>query len=265
MALDGTLRRSRRNVLSAAAAAMVGAAAATLAGAQAVLASSDDGKTIHVGDNYQHVRATTELHNRANNQSVVSAVASHGGTALYGFSGYGGGATGESTSGTGVYGASQTGRGVYGWSVGDCGVFGYSSSNSVPASLAWSYGNSTGVQGHSGTSNAPAAPLKTGVYGYANQDATAIGALGESPVGTGILGNSTSGTGILGTSTSGAGVRGNSSSHRGGIFTSPVAQLRLYPASAATHPSSGLVGDLFLDSAGNLWLCKGTTTWVKLG
>jgi hypothetical protein len=36
------------------------------------------------------------------------------------------------------------------------------------------------------------------------------------------------------------------------------------PSSRSTHPSSGALGDLFLDKSGRLWFCKGGTTWVKL-
>ncbi len=100
--------------------------------------------------------------------------------------------------------------------------------------------------------------------GLANQDASAIGVLGSSGPGTGVSGGSNAGTGVLGASTSGVGVRGVSSSHRGGVFTSPVAQLRLYPAAAKSHPAAGLVGDLFVGAAGSLWYCKGGTAWVQL-
>ena len=43
-------------------------------------------------------------------------------------------------------------------------------------------------------------------------------------------------------------------------FTSPVAQLRLVPASASTHHSSGVAGDLFVDSGNRLWFCQGAST-----
>jgi hypothetical protein len=62
----------------------------------------------------------------------------------------------------------------------------------------------------------------------------------------------------------GAGVFGNSSKGRGGILAGAAAQVRLMPSSLATHPASGLAGDLFLDTSKRLWLCKGGTTWVKV-
>jgi hypothetical protein len=51
---------------------------------------------------------------------------------------------------------------------------------------------------------------------------------------------------------------------RGGLFAGKVAQVRLLPSSSASHPSSGSLGDLFLDKGGRLWFCKGGTTWKQL-
>ena len=38
----------------------------------------------------------------------------------------------------------------------------------------------------------------------------------------------------------------------------------LLPSGAASHPSSGQAGDLFVDVSHRLWFCKGGTTWVLL-
>jgi hypothetical protein len=51
---------------------------------------------------------------------------------------------------------------------------------------------------------------------------------------------------------------------RGATLSGGAAALNLVPASGL-HPSSGQAGDLFVDSNKDLWLCKGTTTWVMLG
>src|SRR5207237_360163 len=48
---------------------------------------------------------------------------------------------------------------------------------------------------------------------------------------------------------------------RGVQASGGAAQLRLVPASSPGHPSSGQMGDLFLDSTGTLFLCHGGTTW----
>jgi hypothetical protein len=65
---------------------------------------------------------------------------------------------------------------------------------------AKSFGDGTAVLGSSGAGAPPAAPPKTGVLGYANQDADAIGVKGESLAGTGIHGRSATRTGVLGVS-----------------------------------------------------------------
>src|SRR5207247_201184 len=102
---------------------------------------------------------------------------------------------------------------------------------------------------------APAAPARTGVFGVANQNAGAIGVKGQTTLGHGVHGAATTGIGVMGRADSG----------RGGQFKGGAAQLRLVPSTAATHPDSGQAGDLFLDKSHRLWLCKGGTTWVKLG
>ena len=88
----------------------------------------------------------------------------------------------------------------------------------------------------------------------------------ESTSGSGVLGFAPAlsgntkgvyGTGIVG-------VRGESSSGRGGVFIGTAAQVRLSPSSASSHPVSGSKGDLFVDTSGRLWFCKGATTWHQL-
>jgi hypothetical protein len=36
------------------------------------------------------------------------------------------------------------------------------------------------------------------------------------------------------------------------------------PSTAATHPTSGSRGDLFVDASGRLWYNRGGTAWVRL-
>ena len=98
--------------------------------------------------------------------------------------------------------------------------------------MGQSFVDSAGVQGYSGTA-LPPAPAKTGVFGYANQDATAVGVKGQSPKG------------------------------RGGVFSGGKAQLRLAPSSANTHPTSGAKGDLFVDNSGRLWFYNGAV-WKRV-
>jgi hypothetical protein len=98
----------------------------------------------------------------------------------------------------------------------------------------WAAGDATGVLGFSGGSGVPDAVARTGIYGYAGQGKGSVG------------------------------VRGTPQTGRGGLFSGKVAQMRLQPSSASTHPSSGALGDLFLDRNGRLWFCKGSSTWKQI-
>lgn len=290
MMIDTNSRRSRRALLLGALGGVAAAAAATVAGAQRVLAAGDDDANLQIGHLYADARGQTTLANKANNNDVLW-VASNGdlghgqGTAVTGYSANGIGVHGwsagddaavraEAGHGIGVYATSASNYAIFAnsdshyailaQSIASIAISGQTGADDKPAILGRS-GPGTGVCGYSGfQGSAPAIPVNTGVYGLANQDTSSVGVRGGSPAGTGAIGSSTSGTGVLGTSTSGVGVRGASASHRGGVFTSPVAQLRLYPATTGSHPAAGLMGDLFLDSTGNLWLCKGGTNWVSV-
>jgi hypothetical protein len=66
-------------------------------------------------------------------------------------------------------------------------------STATAAAIVGESHDSTAVQGYSGTSSLPPAPAKTGVYGYAAQDSSARGVIGESTSGIGIHGIATSG------------------------------------------------------------------------
>ena len=120
------------------------------------------------------------------------------------------------------------------------------------------------------------------VYGHVNTDKS-NGVFGEQQKSTG------SGHGVLGISkgtgnsvhaykpanspghavvgvndSSGLGVNGISAKGRGGAFSGKAAAVRLMPTTTATHPSSGLGGDLYVDTSKRLWFCKGGTVWVQL-
>ncbi|BEP15846.1 hypothetical protein acdb102_41570 [Acidothermaceae bacterium B102] len=57
--------------------------------------------------------------------------------------------------------------------------------------------------------------------------------------------------------TAGVGVAGVGGAHgRGGHFVGGAANVRLVPATAATHPTTGHAGDLFVDSSARLWFCQ---------
>jgi len=187
----GTKSPSRRALLAGALGG-IGAWAASAIGRTSPVRGTE-GEAVFVGGNYS---ATTN-----------TAFSTTTGEALYGFSQSGVGLYGQSSSGLAVQGFSLSGIGVKGSSADSDGVQGLSSfhsgvagisdATSWPAIGSWSKGNSTGVEGYSGAATPPAAPAKTGVFGYAAQDAASVGVRGESPAGFGVYGKTT-GTGFAG-------------------------------------------------------------------
>jgi hypothetical protein len=141
---------------------------------------------------------------------------------------------GTSTSGFGVVGSSEQSVGVVGKSNEASGVSG---SSEHGAGVQGTTGEQAGVVGFYGPTVAvgvwPVA--RTGVFGWAHDPHK-----------------------------SSVGVRGSSENGRGGVFEGLQAQVRLLPSTAKSHPTSGQMGDLFVDKNGRLWFCKGGQTWVQL-
>ena len=182
-------------------------------------------------------------------------------------------------SGVGVFGASSAddgagveGHGPYGGVPGrssGTGVLGDGTSGGIGIRGA-ATGGGIGVLGNSDTNRAVVGVASAGT-------GRTIGVMGEtfSAAGTGVRGWAAGGgTGVYGYSGStfpagdppaNTGVVGRSATGRGGVFIGKAAQLRLVPSTAASHPASGAVGDLFLDAHKRLWLCKGGTNWHLLG
>jgi hypothetical protein len=110
-----------------------------------------------------------------------------------------------------VYGYSsgiESGVGVTGQSNVGIGLHGKTASTSSPAVAAHASGSSTAVYAYSSAGGTPpAAPLKTGVYGYAGQDASARGVRGRSTSGQGVRGEATSGVGVYAIATTGLALR----------------------------------------------------------
>jgi hypothetical protein len=260
MAIDTSVRRTRRALLAGGIGGLVTLAASALGRVDPVLAGSD-GDVVLGAPNSTTVPTTitnygtgtgataitgqsadgTGVYGRTTTGAVGAVVGRNENhrTGVFGFSsglsdswplvpaktgvyGYAAqdatasGVWGMSTSGRGVYGSTSLGGvGVYGKSVGGTGIVGnsdtyigvYANSGAVvgPAMAARAGGNSTGVLGYSGSGAVPVASAKTGVYGYAAQDATAIGVRGVSPAGRGVQGEATSGFGVRGAATSGYG------------------------------------------------------------
>ena len=89
-----------------------------------------------------------------------------------------------------------------------------------------------------------------------NQPAGVAG-ISRTPGASGVYGRSADAqVAVQGVSNSGNGVAGTSLSARGGVFTGGAAQIKLVPGNAATPPSSGQHGDLYVDSTGRLWFYR---------
>jgi hypothetical protein len=98
------------------------------------------------------------------------------------------------------------------------------------------------------------------IKGYTNGTGSAVvGQIANASNSAPALNGTTSGTGPA--------VQGvcSNASGRGGFFQGgdAGAAIRLRPATGS-HPSSGLAGDLFVDSSNQLWFCKGGTLWKQV-
>lgn len=80
-------------------------------------------------------------------------------------------------------------------------------------------------------------PAKTGVFGYANQDANAIGVQGKSVFGTGVLGISESGRAVRGVSVTGTAVQGLSTTGTGVSSSSGSGKAHYASNGSATNPA----------------------------
>ena len=184
-------KSSSRRALLAGALGGVGAWAASAIGRPQTAHANDPFDVVLGGSNISG--DTTAITNNSTAFHVLTCGSTSSGTGVRGFSSSGVGVAGDSDSSFGVSGTSNTGRGVQGSSGSSYGVIGYSSATGQPASVGRSNGNSTGLLGHSGSGLIPAAKPKTGVYGYAAQDAASQGVWGHSPAGNGVVGSTTTG------------------------------------------------------------------------
>ena len=144
---------------------------------------------------------------------------------VYGDSGNHPGVVGHSDNSIGVSGSSPNGTGVYGSSGIGVGVSAYSNAANRAAGQGWSAGASTGLFGFSGDT-LPAAPANTGVFGEAEQDATARGVWGKSTVGRGVYGEATTGQGVRGYATTGVALYAATSGLHNGYALRTVGRVR---------------------------------------
>ena len=96
------------------------------------------------------------------------------------------------------------------------------------------------------------------VYGFANGTGRGV---------VGYVGTTTSTASAIYGATigTGAAVEGKAVNGRGGRFAGRFAAINLVPGGSPTHPShGGVAGDLFVDSTGRLWFCRGSNNWVQV-
>jgi hypothetical protein len=161
-----------RRALLAGALGGIGALAASAIGRASPVRAGSDGDVVLGADNT--ATTTTSITNSSNANSVLFC-SSNTGAAIQ---------CSSNTGGFGVYSTAYAGTGVFGSSGAHIGVLGVSSALNQPGSAGQSFTNSTGLLGYSGGSlGSVVIPAKTGVYGYANQDASARGIYGESSKG----------------------------------------------------------------------------------
>jgi hypothetical protein len=109
--------------------------------------------------------------------------------------------------------------------------------------------------------------ISNGNYGVYGESPDNYAVVGLSSTSAAVAGFTESSYAVLGSSASGVGVLGQGGTGRGGRFSGQKAQIRLDPSTAATHPTAGQVGDLFLDNAARLWLCVSAgnpATWRQI-
>jgi hypothetical protein len=224
----------------------------------AVLAESGEGFAVYATNNSSN-QSTICARNYHANGTAITAYGQPGDGILGESAGGGTGVKGVSLGGTGVHGESdENGYGVYALSLGGVGLH--------------SEGPSDGVQGSCGNAD------HSGVWGDNTGGGWGVVGSTSSPSGSrvaakvGVAGiNRGGGTGVLGYcgpatpfQPRNVGVYGVAPTGRGGVFSGATAQLKLVPSTAATHPTYGALGDLFLDTNTRLWFCKGGSTWVQL-
>ena len=257
MAIETAVPRSRRALLAASLGGLAALAAQALGRPALVRAENE---YVRVGGEYSTATSVTKIENTANNSTVLWGASGGSGAGVYGtsdsgvgvvgYSGSAGGVYGESDSGYGLRGYSLSSIGVWGYSDSSCGVYGESRAVDQAATVGRSKANASGLLGYSGGlfDSLPAAPAKTGVYGYAAQDGSSRGVTGQTKAGRGVNGVATSGRGVNGYSSTGVGVYAASGSagkalHAEGrvsFKTAGLASIRASASSVAVTPGVDL-------------------------
>jgi hypothetical protein len=175
--------------------------------------------------------------------------------------------TGPALRGT-ITNSANTNHAVFGATNGKgAGVYGQitNAASTIPAVT----GVTNGIGGAVGGVATGAGPALAGLVLGGTGPAISAGILNPANTQPG-LNASTNGTGaaIQGVATgNGIGLNASSTNGRGAILAGGAAQAQLVPSGAATHPSAGQAGDLFVDKTARLWFCTVTgspATWKQV-
>jgi hypothetical protein len=212
MAIDTIIPRTRRALLAGGIGGLAALVASAL-GRPLPAEAGSDGDVVLGADNPASTR--TSIFNTTNGE-----------TPFEGMSYLGDGLRGTTKAGTraGVRGVSDIAE-----AYGVCGENPTTGAFGSLAGLTGVEGDSaggTGVLGYSGSETAPTAPLRTGVYGQATQDANARGVHGYSTSGRGVFGQATSGYGVRGYATSGTAIYAASADPKTGYALRAVGRVR---------------------------------------
>jgi hypothetical protein len=252
---ESTTRRSRRELLTGAAAGAAGAIGALALTRPATAYAATDSNDVVLGGYNAETSVTTIV----NNNGAINAfagTATGGGTGVAGASDSGLGVSGFSTNYQGVFGQG-TAEGVYGQSGGSAssfptrnGVHGVTDSPFDAAVWGENLSTSDGVHGSTNSSSA------SGVYG--ENAGTGYGIAGRCDGGTGASGYSANGVGVVATSPNGTALSVNGTA----TFSRSGSVSIAYPAKSATVTvpgglsASALVLALMQNSVSGVWVAS---------
>jgi hypothetical protein len=269
MSIDNVARPTRRGVLAAAVGGLAALAANALGRPAALRA--DNGDAVLLGQTNFSTTFTGITQENDTGVVALACVTAGSGPGVHGHSEKGYGVQGTSNASAGVYGRGIS-VGVHGEAISPTGTGVFAENTNV--SNVENYGLAARTLGSLGRA----------VFGWSRSTGGGTGVWGQTDAGTGAAvrgyawdsdgATGKFGTGVIGTSGSHAfpppaplpntGVYGIGINGRGGVFKGDKAQVRLVASSASTHPSSGILGDLFLDQNKRLWFCKGGAIWTQI-
>jgi hypothetical protein len=227
MAIDPTVRRSRRAVLGAALGGAAAAAATSLVAASPALADTGDAAVLGQGNAADEI---TSFENTTDGHPSLQGL--------------------HSATGTGVVGTSVDGIGAAG-----------RSTDSTPSDYGTKPSNRTGVWGVAGDeTDAAQVTDETGIYGYSDLSENAIGVWGDSIQGFGVYASGATGLlasgpygGVVAVSDSlGIGVWG----HVGGLTPTPI------PSGVGVYARSGSTSMLALQVEGRVRFSRSGRTYL---